>query len=46
MPEFKAAELGNFAVHATRKQLPLKVRRLVDFLVEALRTQPWDPAAG
>lgn len=45
MPEFKAVELGIFAVYATRKQLPLKVRRLVDFLVEALRTPPWDTSA-
>lgn len=46
MPEFKAVELGIFAVYATRKQLPLKVRRLVDFLVEALRTPPWDTSAA
>ena len=42
MPEFRAAELGVFAVYPTRKQLPLKVRRLVDFLVDALRTPPWE----
>lgn len=41
MPQFKAAQLGIFAVYATRKQLPLKVRRLVDFLVEALQAPPW-----
>lgn len=41
MPEFRAAELGIFAVYPTRKQLPLKVRRLVDFLVNALQTPPW-----
>jgi len=41
MPEFRAAELGIFAVYPTRKQLPMKVRRLVDFLVEALRIPPW-----
>jgi DNA-binding transcriptional LysR family regulator len=41
MLEFRAAELGIFAVYPTRKQLPLKVRRLVDFLVEALRDPPW-----
>jgi DNA-binding transcriptional LysR family regulator len=45
MPQFKAVELGIFAVYATRKQLPLKVRRLVDFLVEALRVPPWAAAA-
>jgi len=41
MPEFKGIELGIFAVYPTRKQLPLKVRRLVNFLVEALRTPSW-----
>ncbi|MES2401153.1 MAG: LysR family transcriptional regulator [Pseudomonadota bacterium] len=41
MPEFRAAELGIYAVYPTRKQLPLKVRRLVDFLVQELKTPPW-----
>ena len=41
MPHFRAAELGIFAVYPTRKQLPLKVRRLVDFLVDALLAPPW-----
>lgn len=44
MPEFRAAELGIFAVYPTRKQLPLKVRRLVDFLVEALQAPAWAKA--
>ena len=46
MPQFQGTELGIFAVYPTRKQLPLKVRRLVDFLVEALRTPPWSLPAG
>jgi DNA-binding transcriptional LysR family regulator len=41
MPEFRSVELGIFAVYPTRKQLPLKVRRLVDFLVDALDQPPW-----
>lgn len=41
MPEFRALELGVFAVYPTRKQLPLKVRKLVDFLVEEFRIPPW-----
>lgn len=41
MPEFRAGQLGIFAVYPTRKQLPLKVRKLVDFLVEQLRDPPW-----
>jgi DNA-binding transcriptional LysR family regulator len=42
MPQFRGVELDILAVYPTRKQLPLKVRRLVDFLVDALRTPPWD----
>lgn len=41
MPEHRSVELGIFAVYPTRKQLPLKVRRLVDFLVEEFRIAPW-----
>lgn len=41
MPDFRAVELSIFAVYPTRKQLPLKVRRLVDFLVAALLVPPW-----
>ena len=41
MPGYRAAELGIYAVYPTRKQLPLKVRRLVDFLVEAFQDVRW-----
>ncbi len=41
MPEYRATELGVYAVYATRKQLPLKVRRLIDFLVDAFRDVSW-----
>ena len=41
MPDFRVGELSIQALYPTRKQLPLKVRRLVDFLVEALRHPPW-----
>lgn len=41
MPDFRVDELSIQALYPTRKQLPLKVRRLVDFLVEALRYPPW-----
>jgi DNA-binding transcriptional LysR family regulator len=44
MPEFRAIELGIHAVYPTHKFLPLKVRRLVDFLAEAFRETPWAPA--
>ena len=41
MPEFRAIELGIHAVYPTRKHLPLKVRVLVDFLVEAFAEPAW-----
>lgn len=41
MPEYRAIELGVYAVYPTRKQLPLRVRRLVDFLVDAFRDVSW-----
>lgn len=36
MPEFKAVELGVYAVYPTRKHVSAKVRALIDFLVERL----------
>lgn len=44
MPDFSLHELSIQALYPTRKQLPLKVRKLVDFLVEALRDPPWSAA--
>jgi DNA-binding transcriptional LysR family regulator len=41
MPKYRAIEFGIHAVYPTRKFLPLKVRRLIDFLVDAFRTPPW-----
>ncbi|KAF7597992.1 MAG: LysR family transcriptional regulator [Candidatus Dactylopiibacterium carminicum] len=41
LPGFQTVRLGIYALYPTRRQLPLKVRRLVDFLVDALRQQPW-----
>lgn len=41
MPDYRALELGIHAVYPTRKYLPLKVRRLVDFLVEAFAQPAW-----
>jgi DNA-binding transcriptional LysR family regulator len=37
MPEYRAMEMGVYAVYPTRKYLPLKIRRLVDFLAQSLR---------
>jgi DNA-binding transcriptional LysR family regulator len=41
MPHYRSVELDINAVYPTRKFLPLKVRRLIDFLAEAFRIPPW-----
>jgi DNA-binding transcriptional LysR family regulator len=41
LPEYHSVELGIYAVYPSRKQLPLKVRRLVDFLSEAFLEPSW-----
>lgn len=41
MPEYRSVEMGIHAVYPTRKFLPLKVRKLIDFLAEAFRDPPW-----
>jgi len=42
MPEYRSIELGIYAVYPTRKQLALKVRRLIDYLAEALGKPAWE----
>ena len=41
MPTYRSIELGIHAVYATRKHLPMKTRRLVDFLAESFRKPSW-----
>lgn len=41
MPAYRSLDLGVHAVYATRKHLPMKSRRLIDFLAEAFRSAPW-----
>lgn len=41
MPEFRAVELGVYAVYPTRRYLLPRVRAMVDFLAESFRTPPW-----
>jgi DNA-binding transcriptional LysR family regulator len=41
MPTWRAMTLGIHAVYPSRKHLPIKTRRLVDFLVEALAKPGW-----
>jgi DNA-binding transcriptional LysR family regulator len=42
MPTYRLGERGIHAVYPTRKQLPAKVRQLVDYLAEALASPAWD----
>lgn len=42
LPEYKAVELGVYALYTSRKQLPLKLRHLLDFLAESFRKPAWD----
>ena len=41
MPDYRSIELGVYAVYATRKHMPMKSRRLIDFLVEAFIAPSW-----
>jgi len=41
MPAYRSIELGVHAVYATRKHMPMKTRRLIDFLVEAFQAPAW-----
>ena len=41
MPAYRAMTLGIHAVYPSRKHLPIKTRRLVDFLAEAFAVTGW-----
>ena len=41
LPQYRSIELGIYAVYASRKHTPPKVRVLIDFLVEAFRVRAW-----
>lgn len=41
LPQYRAIELGVYALYPSRKHLTPKVRALVDFLVEAFRVPAW-----
>ncbi|MNJ01076.1 hypothetical protein D3C73_1605950 [compost metagenome] len=46
LPLCKPQELGIYGVYASRRQMPLILRSMLDFLVERLGSAPWDrPAA-
>ena len=44
LPGWRAMTLGIHAVYPSRKHLPIKTRRLVDFLVEAFAAPGWEVA--
>ena len=47
LPQCKPQELGIYGVYASRRQMPLILRSMLDFLVERLGSAPWDkPAAA
>jgi DNA-binding transcriptional LysR family regulator len=41
LPDYRCVEFGVYAVYPTRKNVSLKVRVLIDFLVEAFRMRAW-----
>lgn len=41
LPEYRAVELGIYAIYPSRRQLPLKLRYLIDFLVESFEMPVW-----
>ena len=41
LPEYDVADIGIHAVYASRKHLSVKVRRLIDFLADALKDADW-----
>ena len=41
MPQYRAPDFGIYAVYPTRKHVAPKVRRLIDFLVEAFESPRW-----
>ncbi len=41
MPEYRSVEMGVHVVYASRKHVPMKTRRLIDFLVEAFAVPAW-----
>lgn len=41
LPEYRALDLGIYAVYPSRRHVSPKVRLLIDYLAAALRTVPW-----
>lgn len=41
LPDFKGPNIGIYAVYPSRRYLPIKTRRLIDFLVSVFRAPTW-----
>lgn len=41
LPDYRSLELGIYAVYASRRQVPAKVRVMIDFLADAFREVRW-----
>ena len=41
LKDYQTAELGIYAVYSSRRQLPLKLRSLIDFLVDSFQQPAW-----
>lgn len=46
LPQYKPQELGIYGVYASRRQMPLILRSVLDFLVDRLGSAPWDKGPG
>jgi DNA-binding transcriptional LysR family regulator len=46
LKDYQTVELGIYAVYTSRRQLPLKLRSLIDFLVDAFQQPAWTPHRG
>ena len=42
LPQARPQELGIYGVYVSRRQMPLVLRSMLDFLVERLGPAPWD----
>ncbi|MGE8701522.1 MAG: LysR family transcriptional regulator [Achromobacter sp.] len=46
LPQCKPQVLGIYGVYASRRQMPLILRSMLDYLAERLGSAPWDKPAG
>ena len=46
MRDYRSIELGIYAVYPSRKHLPVRMRRLLDFLAESFKQPSWGSSGG